>query len=82
MDNLPPPSNVVPGNAASTDKKDADADSKEPKSKVDPAVRESIKDSILEGNPNVKWDDIKGLAEVKKILNETIVLPTLRPDIF
>ena len=30
----------------------------------------------------MKWDDIKGLSEVKKILNETIVLPTLRPDIF
>ena len=39
-------------------------------------------DSILEGDPNVKWDDIAGLVEVKKILNETIVLPTLRPDIF
>ena len=52
------------------------------KVKIDPAIRESINDSVLEGNPNVKWDDIKGLSEVKKILNETIVLPTLRPDIF
>jgi SpoVK/Ycf46/Vps4 family AAA+-type ATPase len=30
----------------------------------------------------VKWDDIAGLSDVKKTLNETIVLPTLRPDIF
>lgn len=30
----------------------------------------------------MKWEDIKGLKEVKGILNETIVLPTLRPDIF
>jgi SpoVK/Ycf46/Vps4 family AAA+-type ATPase len=30
----------------------------------------------------VKWDDIKGLEDVKKILHETIVLPLVRPDIF
>ena len=30
----------------------------------------------------MKWDDVQGLVEVKKILNETIVLPTVRPDIF
>lgn len=28
------------------------------------------------------WDDVKGLADVKQILKETIILPTLRPDIF
>ena len=51
-------------------------------SKIDPAIAQTLKDSILEGDPNVKWDDIKGLSEVKKILNETIVLPTMRPDLF
>ena len=30
----------------------------------------------------MKFDDVKGLEDVKKILNETIVLPTQRPDIF
>ena len=50
--------------------------------KIDPATEEAIMDSILDNDPNVKWDDIKGLADVKKILNETIVLPALRPDIF
>jgi SpoVK/Ycf46/Vps4 family AAA+-type ATPase len=38
-------------------------------------MAETIKESILDGDPNVHWDDIKGLSEVKKILNETIVLP-------
>ena len=57
-------------------------DAQAKKHKIDPAIEETIKESILEGNPNVHWDDIKGLAEVKGILNETIVLPTLRPDIF
>lgn len=30
----------------------------------------------------MKWDDIQGLEDVKKVLKETIVLPTMRPDIF
>lgn len=54
----------------------------EQKSKIDKDILATLQDSILEGDPNVKWDDISGLSEVKKILNETIVLPTLRPDIF
>jgi len=79
-----PPSNEVEGAAAPQDAKGgADAAKKEePKSKIDPAIAKALEDSILDSDPNVKWEDIKGLAEVKKVLNETIVLPTLRPDIF
>lgn len=53
-----------------------------PKSNIDPAVRQSIEETILDNSPNVKWEDVQGLVDVKKILNETIVLPTVRPDIF
>jgi len=49
---------------------------------LDPAIVKSIEETILDHSPNVTWNDIKGLSEVKKILNETIVLPTLRPEIF
>ena len=49
---------------------------------IDPAIKKSIEETILDASPNVKWDDVQGLVEVKKILNETIVLPTVRPDIF
>lgn len=49
---------------------------------LDPAIVKSIEETILDSSPNVTWDDIKGLADVKKILQETIVLPTIRPDIF
>lgn len=52
------------------------------KSKVDPAIAQTLQDSILEKAPDIHWDDISGLADVKKLLQETIVLPTLRPDIF
>jgi SpoVK/Ycf46/Vps4 family AAA+-type ATPase len=49
---------------------------------LDKDIVRSIEESILDHSPNVTWNDIKGLEEVKKILNETIVLPTLRPEIF
>lgn len=45
-------------------------------------IVKSIEETILDHSPNVTWNDIKGLEDVKKILNETIVLPTLRPEIF
>lgn len=52
------------------------------KSSVDPEILRSIEESIVDNAPNVHWDDVKGLVDVKKILNETIVMPTIRPDIF
>ena len=36
----------------------------------------------MDASPNVKWEDIQGLEDVKKVLKETIVLPTMRPDLF
>jgi len=45
-------------------------------------IVKSIEETILDHSPNITWNDIKGLEDVKKILNETIVLPTLRPEIF
>lgn len=49
---------------------------------LDKDIVKSIEESILDHSPNVTWNDIKGLEDVKKILNETIVLPTLKPEIF
>lgn len=53
-----------------------------PSSHLDKDIVKSIEETILDHSPNVTWNDIKGLEDVKKILNETIVLPTLRPEIF
>ncbi len=36
----------------------------------------------MESGPGVKWDDIEGLQAVKSALQENIVLPQLRPDLF
>jgi len=41
-----------------------------------------IEESILDSSPNIKFEDIQGLDDVKSIIKETIILPTMRPDIF
>lgn len=37
---------------------------------------------IMQGSPDVRWTDIAGLESAKATLNEIVVLPTLRPDVF
>ena len=49
---------------------------------LDPEIVKSIEESILDHKLTVTWADIKGLEDVKKIIHETIVLPTLKPEIF
>jgi SpoVK/Ycf46/Vps4 family AAA+-type ATPase len=41
-----------------------------------------IMDEILDHSPGVKWDDIAGLSFAKQTLQETVILPNLRPDLF
>ena len=42
----------------------------------------SILNDMLDQSPGVTWDDIAGLATAKQILQEAVVLPNLRPDLF
>lgn len=49
---------------------------------VDEYIIERIKMEILEKNLNVTWDDIVGLEDVKKNINEIVLWPMMRPDIF
>lgn len=37
---------------------------------------------VLDTSPGVQWDDVAGLARAKQALQEAVVLPTLRADIF
>jgi len=37
---------------------------------------------VLRENPNVRWDDVVGLDLAKKAINESIVYPVERPDLF
>ncbi|OQS07196.1 spastin and Fidgetin [Thraustotheca clavata] len=41
-----------------------------------------ILDEVLDQSPGVHWSNIAGLELAKEILQEAIVLPTLRPDLF
>lgn len=49
---------------------------------VDEYIIERIKMEILESNLNVCWEDIVGLGDVKKTINEIVLWPMQRPDIF
>ncbi|XP_069147665.1 katanin p60 ATPase-containing subunit A1-like [Solanum lycopersicum] len=47
-----------------------------------PELAAKLEKEILETNPGVKWDDIAGLSEAKRILQEVMVLPLLMPEYF
>lgn len=47
-----------------------------------PELAARLEKEILETNPGVKWDDIAGLSEAKRILQEVMVLPLLMPEYF
>lgn len=41
-----------------------------------------INQAIITEKPNVKWEDVAGLENAKRSLQEAIILPTKFPDIF
>jgi len=43
---------------------------------------EGLERDIVSKNPNVRWDDIAGHDEAKRLLEEAVVLPMLMPDYF
>ena len=50
--------------------------------KEEEEMDEKIASEIMSSNPGVKFSDIIGMEEMKKILYEIIVVPTIRPDLF
>ncbi|KAJ8551242.1 hypothetical protein K7X08_000612 [Anisodus acutangulus] len=47
-----------------------------------PELAAKLEKEILNTNPGVKWDDVAGLSEAKRILQEAVVLPLLMPEYF
>lgn len=47
----------------------------------DPLVQQIIDMGILVREPNVQWDQIAGLAQVKRLLRQNLVILPMRPDI-
>ena len=51
-------------------------------SHLDPKLIETISNEILESKVSVTWDDIAGLAYAKKSVQEAVIWPLMRPDLF
>ena len=67
------PKKVKSGEAAAPEKKEEEKPKK--KANLDTEIVRQIEDSIMDQSPNIHWNDIQGLEDVKKVLKETIVLP-------
>eukprot|EP01094_Clydonella_sp_ATCC50884_P027725 TRINITY_DN8085_c0_g1_i2.p1 TRINITY_DN8085_c0_g1~~TRINITY_DN8085_c0_g1_i2.p1 ORF type:complete len:481 (+),score=96.21 TRINITY_DN8085_c0_g1_i2:45-1445(+) len=48
----------------------------------DKVLVEMIRQDILDVSCNVHWEDIAGLGDAKRLLDEAVVLPSLIPDYF
>lgn len=48
----------------------------------DPQLAATLEKEILDTNPGVRWDDVAGLNEAKKLLQEAVVLPLWMPKYF
>lgn len=49
---------------------------------VDPKLAQNILDEIVEGGQAVQWEDIVGQETAKQALQEMVILPSLRPELF
>jgi len=49
---------------------------------LEPALVEKIVNEIMDHGPTVAWDDIAGLSDAKKAIQEMVVWPMMRPDLF
>ncbi|KAK8824706.1 hypothetical protein WA556_005400 [Blastocystis sp. ATCC 50177/Nand II] len=46
------------------------------------AYEKMVVENVLDSSPSVKWEDIAGMKYAKKVLYETVILPSKRPDLF
>ncbi|OIW09083.1 hypothetical protein TanjilG_16310 [Lupinus angustifolius] len=74
------------GKSSKTDSVNGDGDdgkSKRPQYEgPDPDLAEMLERDVLETSPGVRWDDVAGLSEAKRLLEEAVVLPLWMPEYF
>jgi spastin len=49
---------------------------------IDAKLVDVVLNEVIDRSPGVSWSDIAGLEIAKQTLQEAVILPTLRPDIF
>lgn len=49
---------------------------------IDSKIAEKILDEVVQNSPDVTFDDIAGMDNAKRILQEIVILPALRPELF
>ncbi|RXG68025.1 Spastin [Armadillidium vulgare] len=49
---------------------------------VDSRLAQIILDEVIDSSPSVTWDDIAGQEVAKRALQEIVILPSLRPELF
>ncbi|MEM2760465.1 MAG: AAA family ATPase [Nitrososphaerales archaeon] len=45
-------------------------------------LKASFDDLIIKDKPKISWDEVVGLEDAKRALNESIIYPSQRPDLF
>ncbi|KAL0910078.1 hypothetical protein M5K25_021013 [Dendrobium thyrsiflorum] len=48
----------------------------------DPDLAAMLERDVLETSPGIRWDDVAGLSEAKRLLEEAVVLPLWMPEYF
>ncbi|KAJ3236087.1 Fidgetin-like protein 1 [Chytriomyces hyalinus] len=49
---------------------------------IDPAMIEAVRNEIMDNSKGITWDDIAGLQHAKNTIQEAVIWPMSRPDIF
>ncbi|XP_051216919.1 katanin p60 ATPase-containing subunit A1-like [Lolium perenne] len=76
------------GKSSSSKGDSASSDAEEGKSKKsrydgpDGDLVAMLERDVLDSTPGVRWDDVAGLSEAKRLLDEAVVLPLLMPKYF
>ena len=83
----PPQNNKKPSpspnaNNKSNIKEEGGSKIKEPSNGEEDKFKNALSEAIVTEKPNVKWDDVAGLEQAKKSLQEAVILPIKFPQIF
>ncbi|KAK7261876.1 hypothetical protein RIF29_28199 [Crotalaria pallida] len=75
----------VSGKSSKVDSVNGDGDDGKKRAQYegpDPDLAEMLERDVLETSPGVRWDDVAGLTEAKRLLEEAVVLPLWMPEYF